>query len=234
VASSPGVDRRPPEEESAALHDAVPHQPRHAAGVLTGKVVPDGVRGPGRSADWADAVDAVHAVAGALAVGVEHAAAGRAPWHPGQCAAVSAGERVVGSAGQLHPRVVAAFDLPPGAVAFELDLDALTAAAGDQPVQPTPVSTYPPGKEDIALVVDDAVPAAEVLAVVREGAAELGEEVRLFDVYTGEQLGEGKKSLAFALRLRAADRTLTAEETAAVRERIVTLAAERVGAVLRG
>ncbi|MBD8063769.1 phenylalanine--tRNA ligase subunit beta [Oceanitalea stevensii] len=234
AASSPGVDGRPSDEEIVALHAAVPHQPRHVAGVLTGKVVPDGARGPGRSADWADAVDAVHAVAGAVGVSVELAAAERAPWHPGQCAAVSAGGRVVGYAGQLHPRVVAAFDLPPGAVAFEVDLDALTAAAGDQPVQPTPVSTYPPGKEDIALVVDDAVPAAEVLAVVREGAAELGEEVRLFDVYTGEQLGEGKKSLAFALRLRAADRTLTAEETAAVRERIVTLAAERVGAVLRG
>ncbi|WP_324653099.1 phenylalanine--tRNA ligase subunit beta [Georgenia sp. H159] len=234
TASSPGVDRRPSPAEIAALHAAVPRQPRHVAGVLTGAIVPDGVRGPGRRADWADAVDAVHAVAGAVGVSVELAAAEHAPWHPGQCAAVSAGGRVVGHAGQLHPRVVAAFDLPPDAVAFELDLDALTAAGHDQPVQPTPVSTYPPGKEDIALVVDEAVPAAEVLAVVREGAGELGEEVRLFDVYTGEQLGEGKKSLAFALRLRAADRTLTAEETAAVRDRIVTLATERVGAVLRG
>ena len=163
----------------------------------------------------------------------ELAAAEYAPWHPGRCAEVRAGGRVVGHAGQLHPRVAEDFDLPPGSVAFELDLDALTAAADDRPVQPTPVSTYPPGKEDIALVVDADVPAGEVLAVVREGAGELGEEVRLFDLYTGAQLGEGKKSLAFSLRLRAADRTLTAEETAAVRERIVALAAERVGAVLR-
>lgn len=232
VAPSPRADRRPSEEELAALAAAVPHQPRHVAGVLTGSAVPDGVHGPGRRADWTDAVTAVHAVAESVGTPVELAAGERAPWHPGQCAEVRAGGQVVGHAGALHPRVAAAFDLPAGAVAFELDLDTLTAD-GEWP-QPVPVSTYPPGKEDIALVVDEAVPAGEVLAVVQEGAGELGEEVRLFDVYTGAQLGEGKKSLAFALRLRAADRTLTAEETAAVRERIVTLAAERVGAVLRG
>ena len=234
VAPSPGVEGRPSEAELAALAAAVPRQPRHVAGVLTGKVVPDGVAGPGRAADWTDAVAAVHAVAEAVGVSVELAAAERAPWHPGQCAEVRAGGAVVGHAGALHPRVVAAFDLPRGAVAFELDLDALSAARDDAPVVPVPVSTYPPSKEDIALVVDADVPAGEVLAIVREGAGELGEDVRLFDLYTGEQLGEGKKSLAFALRLRAPDRTLTAEETAAVRERVVALAADRVGAVLRG
>ncbi len=234
VAPSPGVDRRPSPEELSALAAAVPHQPRHVAGVLTGTAEADGVHGPGRRADWTDAVDAVHAVAESVGVTVELAAGERAPWHPGQCAEVRAGGRVVGYAGALHPRVAAAFDLPAGAVAFELDLDALTGASDGEWLQPVPVSTYPPGKEDIALVVDAGVPAGEVLAVVREGAGELGEEVRLFDVYTGEQLGEGRKSLAFSLRLRAPDHTLTAEETAAVRERIVALAAERVGAVLRG
>jgi len=234
VAAAPGVDRRPTDEELAALWNAVPHQPRHVAGVLTGQAVFADVHGPGRPVDWTDAVDAVHAVAEAVGVPVELAAAEYAPWHPGRCAQVRAGGRVVGHAGQLHPRVAEDFDLPVGAVAFELDLDALTAATDDRPVQPTPVSTYPPGKEDIALVVDADVPAGEVLAAVREGAGDLGEEVRLFDLYTGAQLGEGKKSLAFSLRLRAGDRTLTAEETAAVRERIVALAAERVGAVLRG
>ncbi len=233
VATAPGVDRRPTQEELAELWGSVPHQPRHVAGVLTGQAVLADVHNPGRAVDWTDAVDAVHAVAEAVGVAVELAAAEYAPWHPGRCAEVRAGGQVVGHAGQLHPRVAEDFDLPPGSVAFELDLDALTAVADDRPVQPTPVSTYPPGKEDIALVVDADVPAGEVLAVVREGAGELGEEVRLFDLYTGAQLGEGKKSLAFSLRLRAADRTLTTEETAAVRERIVALAAERVGAVLR-
>src|SRR5690606_23473025 len=110
---------------------------------------------------------------------------------------------------------------------------ALQAAAPTGPVQATPVSTFPVAKEDIALVVDAGVPAAEVLAAVRDGAGELAEEVRLFDVYTGAQLGEGKKSLAFALRLRAADRTLTSEEAAQVRAAAVAEAARRVGAELR-
>src|SRR5699024_1697957 len=131
---------------------------------------------------------------------------------------------VVGYAGQVHPRVAGAFDLPAGTAAFELDLDALSAAAAGGPVQPDPVSTYPPGKEDIALVVDATVPAGQVLATVREAAGELGEEIRLFDVYTGAQLESDQKSLAFALRLRAADRTLTAADTAAVRARVVRLA----------
>ena len=233
VAAAPGVDRRPSDQELADLAAAVPHQPRHVAAVLSGKAAPDGVAGPGRPVDWADAVETAHVIAGSLGTRVQVRAAERAPWHPGRCAAVLAGGSVVGYAGELHPKVADAFDLPRGTAALELDLDALAATAPADPVQPTPVSTYPPGKEDIALVVDAAVPAGEVLAVVQEGAGELGEEVRLFDVYTGEQLGADKKSLAFALRLRAADRTLTAEETAAVRERIVTLAAERVGAVLR-
>ncbi|WP_418605920.1 hypothetical protein [Georgenia sp. SUBG003] len=140
----------------------------------------------------------------------------------------------VGHAGELHPKVSAALELPQRTVAFELDLDAVLAAGPAEPVQVDPVSTFPLAKEDVALVVDDSVPAADVLAAVVEGAGDLAEEVRLFDVYTGDQLGEGKKSLAFALRLRAADRTLTAEETAGVRRRIVKVAGKRVGAVLRG
>ncbi|MEE6274091.1 phenylalanine--tRNA ligase subunit beta [Georgenia sp. MJ206] len=234
AAGAPGVGARPTDAEIAALDAAVPHQPRHVAGVLTGRLVPDGVWGPGRAADWADALDAVRAVGSAVGVPLTVEAAERAPWHPGRCAAVHAGGQVVGHAGELHPRVVAAFDLPAGAVAFEVDLDALTAAATDSPVTPVPVSTYPPSKEDIALVVDAGVPAADVLAAVLDGAGDLAEDVRLFDVFTGGQVGEGKKSLAFALRLRAPDRTLTAEETAAVRTRVVDLAAARTGAVLRG
>ena len=88
-------------------------------------------------------------------------------------------------------------------------------------------------KEDVALVVDDDVTVADVEAALREGAGELLESVRLFDVYTGEQVGAGKKSLAFALRFRAPDRTLTEEETAAARDAAVAVAAERTGAVQR-
>jgi len=140
---------------------------------------------------------------------------------------------VIGHAGELHPKVTAALDLPPRTVAFEVDLDALMAAAPDVPLEAQPVSVYPPAKEDVAIVVDAAVPAGEVLAAVREGAGVLAEQVRLFDVYTGDQVGPGKKSVAVALRLRAPDRTLTAEETAAVRDAVVAAAARRVGGHLR-
>ncbi|MFH5822625.1 phenylalanine--tRNA ligase subunit beta [Georgenia sp. AZ-5] len=229
----PGVHRRPTDAELAALHAAVPAQPRHVAGVLAGQQVPDGVWGPGRASDWADAVQAARVTARTVGVELTVRAGAVAPWHPGRCAELVVDGRVVGHAGELHPKVCAALELPARTVAFELDLDAVLAASPGEPVQVASVSTFPLAKEDVALVVDAAVPAAQVLAAVRDGAGELAEEVRLFDVFTGEQLGEGKKSLAFALRLRAPDRTLTAEETAAVRERVVEVAGARVGAVLR-
>ena len=127
-----------------------------------------------------------------------------------------------------------AFGLPARAAAFELDLDALVAAAGARDLVVGKLSTFPVAKEDVALVVDADVPAGTVRALVAQASGDLAESVELFDVYTGDQVGEGKKSLAFALRLRAADRTLTAAETAAVRDAVVDLVGERVGGVLRG
>lgn len=96
------------------------------------------------------------------------------------------------------------------------------------------VSSYPVATQDVALVVDASVPAGEVEAALREGAGELLEAIRLFDVYTGEQVGEGRKSLAYALRFRAPDRTLTAEEASRARAAAVASASDRTGAVLRG
>jgi phenylalanyl-tRNA synthetase beta chain len=125
-----------------------------------------------------------------------------------------------------------AFGVPARTVAAEVDLDALMAAA----VLLTPApqfSSYPVAKEDVALVVDVDVPAAAVAAALREGAGELLESVRLFDLYTGAQIGQGKKSLAFALRFRAPDRTLTEAETGAARDAAVALAVQRHGAVHR-
>jgi phenylalanyl-tRNA synthetase beta chain len=101
-------------------------------------------------------------------------------------------------------------------------------------VRPAPeFSLQPVAKEDVALVVDDGVPASVVEAALREGAGELLESIRLFDVYTGPQAGAGKKSLAFALRFRAADRTLTEAEAGAARAAAVASAASAVGAVQR-
>jgi phenylalanyl-tRNA synthetase beta chain len=100
--------------------------------------------------------------------------------------------------------------------------------------RPAPViSPFPPVRVDVALVVDDDQPVADVTEALRAGAGELLEDLRLFDVYSGDQVGEGKRSLAFSMRVRAADRTLTSEEANDVRDAAVAEAKERCGAVIR-
>jgi phenylalanyl-tRNA synthetase beta chain len=227
---------KPSDEELAALHAGVPAQPRHVAGVIAGAATPSGWWGNGRAADWTDAFAAVDLIAQRVGVSVRRVADNaQAPFHPGRCARFETENGVVlGYAGELHPRVIEAFSLPARAVAFEIDLDAFVAAQPEDPYQAREVSTYPLAKEDIALVVDMDVSAQELREAVIEGAGDALESLELFDVFHGEQVGEGKKSLAFALRLRASDRTLTAEDTAAIRESAVKVAATRFGAVLRG
>lgn len=238
AAPAPTGGVHPGAEVLATIEAAVPSQPRHVAGVLAGRREPAGWWGPGRVADHTDAIEATRIVARAAGVELEARAAELMPWHPGRCAALLADGVVVGHAGELHPSVVAGLDLPARAVAFEVDLDAILEAAPDAPRQAVPVSTFPLAKEDIALVVDASVTAGELAAAVRAGAlaapaGDVLEDLRLFDVYTGAQLGEGKKSLAFALRLRAPGRTLTAEEIAGVRAAVIAEAGRRCGAVLR-
>ncbi|GGS34911.1 phenylalanine--tRNA ligase subunit beta [Streptomyces griseoviridis] len=232
------VDRRPSDEDLAALNAALPDQPRHVAVVLAGAREQAGWWGKGRPADWADAVEAARTVAREAGAELTVRKGRYGPWHPGRCAelAVTADgtERIIGHAGELHPRVLKALGLPARTCAMELDLDVLERAGDDTPRAPG-ISTFPVATQDVALVVDAAVPAAEVEAALREGAGELLESLRLFDVYdNAEQLGEGRKSLAYALRFRAADRTLTVDEASAARDAAVTLAGERTGAVLRG
>jgi len=231
------VDRRPTDEEIAGLDAALPRQPRRAAVVLTGAREQAGWWGKGRPADWADAVEAARTIAREAGVELTVRSDQHAPWHPGRCAAlfvvVDGEETLVGHAGELHPRVIKALHLPERSCAMEVDLD-LVERAGTGAIQAPRISTFPVATQDVALVVDAAVPAAEVEKALREGAGGLLESLRLFDVFTGEQLGEGRKSLAYALRFRAADRTLTVDEASAARDAAVSLAAERTGAVLRG
>jgi phenylalanyl-tRNA synthetase beta chain len=234
AAPLPDVSRRPSERELAALLAAVPAQPRRLALVLSGHRQLPGWYGPGRPADWADAVEAAQLVARTAGASASVTAdAHHAPWHPGRCARLEVAGALFGHAGELHPKVVAEWGLPARTVAAELDLDLLISVAGGVR-RAEPISTQPVAKEDVALVVDAAVPAAQVVEALRAGAGELLESVRLFDVYTGSQVGAGKRSLAFALRFRAPDRTLTAEETARARQSAVLEAGRRVGAVLRG
>jgi phenylalanyl-tRNA synthetase beta chain len=136
----------------------------------------------------------------------------------------------MGHAGELHPAVIEALGLPTRTCAMELDLDALPLTER----RPAPVvSPYPPVLQDVALVVDVAVPAGELTATLRRGAGELLEDVRLFDVYAGDQIGAGKRSLAFSLRFRAPDRTLTVAEASAARDAAIAAAIDIHGAALR-
>ncbi|HEX5595150.1 MAG TPA: phenylalanine--tRNA ligase subunit beta [Micromonosporaceae bacterium] len=229
-----GVAARPGDAELAAAEKFVPEQPWHVAVVLAGDVEPPGWWGPGRTAGWPDAIQAARLVveaAGLSADRVTVRAGQRAPWHPGRCAEVLVDGVVIGHAGELHPAVVTALELPGRTCAMELTLDALPLPG----VTPAPqISTFPPALIDVALVVEVGVAAEQVQAALVAGAGDLLESVRLFDVYTSPQLGEGRKSLAYKLVFRAPDRTLTAEEAVAARDAAVAEAAARVGAVLRG
>ncbi|MFD4688641.1 phenylalanine--tRNA ligase subunit beta, partial [Streptomyces sp. NPDC058461] len=238
VAGHLPVDRRPTAEEIAGLDAALPAQPRHAAVVLAGAREQAGGWGKGRPADWADAVEAARTVAREAGAELIVRGGQYGPWHPGRCAelavVVDGAEHVVGHAGELHPRVVKALGLPARSCAAELDLDLVERAGAGTPQAPR-ISTFPVATQDVALVVDLGVPHADVEAALREGAGELLEGIRLFDVYENEgQLGAGRKSLAYALRFRAGDRTLTVDEASAARDAAVALAGERTGAVLRG
>jgi phenylalanyl-tRNA synthetase beta chain len=228
------VDRRPSDAEIATIDASLPRQPQHVAAALTGLREPPGPWGPGRPVQAPDAFEAVRAVGRACGVDVVLRPAQHLPWHPGRCAEVlvdgSVDGGVVGHAGELHPAVIERTGLPKGTCAIEVNLDAIALTEA----LPAPhVSPFPAVFQDISLVVETGVAAQEVLNAVREGAGELLEDAQLFDVYTGPQLGEARKSLAFALRFRAPDRTLTEDEASAARDAAVRCAADRVGATLR-
>jgi phenylalanyl-tRNA synthetase beta chain len=229
-----GVAHRPSDAEFAAADAVLPEQPWHVAAVLSGDIEPAGWWGPGRPAGWADAIEAGRIVLASAGIPEERIVvrqATYAPWHPGRCAEFLVDGVTVGYAGELHPAAVAALELPARTSAMEIDLDALPAA----PVVSAPrISAYPPALIDVALVVDAEVPADEVRRAIVDGAGDLLESVRLFDVYESAQLGEGRKSLAYKLVFRAPDRTLTGEEAVAARDAAVAEAARRCGAVLRG
>ncbi len=164
---------------------------------------------------------------GILEVG-EHGA-----FHPGRCAQVRVGERVVGVLGELHPLVRESFGLPSQpVVALEFDLDGLLAGWGGVRAM-KPLSVHPPVYEDLALVVDEEVPAVRVRDLIAQTGRALVRSVALFDVYRGEQIGAGKKSLAYRLTYQAADRTLTDKEVTKLRRKIIRRLEREVGARVR-
>ena len=227
----PSVEHRPSDEDFAALEALLPDQPQHLAAVWCGHIEPSGWWGPGRQAEWSDAVDAALRVIGAAGAEATVVPGVDPAFHPGRTGQLVIAETVIGHAGELHPATCAHFGIAPRSVAFEIDLDALATFAS-APVAPV-FSTAPVAKEDLALVVLANVAAADVAATLQAAGGDLVEDVRLFDVYEGPQVPAGYRSLAFALRLRAHGRTLTPEEISGVRSAAIGAAAAAHGATLR-
>jgi phenylalanyl-tRNA synthetase beta chain len=214
----------------------LPDEPRRLGVVMTG---PREARSwmPGQDYAPMDLYD-LKGVAEALLTGLglegafeqsEHPA-----FHPGRCAQVSVEGGEVGVMGELHPVVREAFDLPAQPVcALEFDLDRLVDAWGT-PRGMTSISVHPPVYEDLAVVVDEDVPAVRVRDLIAQTGGGLLRAVLLFDVYRGTQVGVGRKSLAYRLTYQADDRTLTDREVSKVRARIVRRLEGELGAALRG
>ncbi len=227
----PGVERRPSDAELEGIEAGLPEQPEMLAAVVCGNWSRQGWTGRAVAADWTHVVAAAEAAAAAVGLRMGRRNTEVMPWHPGRCAELSVGGTVIGFAGELHPEVIKAFGLPARTCAVEFSLgDVLSAAPRGGSI--SALSPFPVAKEDVALIVDEAVASSDVRAALVEGAGALLEEISLFDVYRGDQVGEGKKSLAFALRFRA-DRTLKDAETAEARQAAVAVAVERYGAVQR-
>ena len=231
--SIPPLGVRPSDEVLADLNAGIPKQPSFIAGLFAGtehEVMPGAAP---RAYDWRDALDAVRLIADAVSAPITVRNGVHTAFHPGRVAEVldANGERI-GFAGELHPKLLQELNLPERTCAFELDFSALFAHRVEVH-QAVPVLTYPAATQDVALLVDRNLPASEVERVLREGAGELLEDIRVFDDYRGTGIDESKKSLAFALRFRAPDRTLTADEASAAREAAVAAAVEQLGAEAR-
>ncbi|GAT74811.1 phenylalanyl-tRNAsynthetase beta subunit [Microbacterium sp. HM58-2] len=228
----PPLGVRPSDETLAQLNASIPPQHRHVAALFTGNV---SARQPGRPAEAAglsEALDAVRVIAAAAGVEIDVVQTQRAALHPGRAGSLTAAGVEVGYVGELHPAVAESADLPGRAVVVELDLDRILELAGPRSVAAS-LSTYPAATQDVSLVLPAEVAAAEVRAALAEGAGALLESIRLVDDYRGEGVPEGQKSLTFALRFRAEDRTLTAAEGTEAKLAGVAVASERFGATLR-
>ena len=229
AAGSPADDRRGEEplgrRSGAAAADSpageTPAEERHHLAVLLTEAAPGGWRSEARPADFFATRALLDAVLAAAGLDWTAEAGARPFLHPGRAASIVLEDgREVGWIGDLHPLVLRAWELPGPAAAFEVDVDAVPAVARGRVATYRDVTSFPAVLQDIAVVLPEDVRAAEVEQAVRSGGGELLASLRLFDLYRGEQVREGKKSLALRLEFRAPDRTLTDLEVAGRRAAI--------------
>lgn len=227
---------RPSDKQLNAVLGTIPEQPRHLAGIFTGERVWQQVGQGAEKFDYSDAIAAARVVAHSVGVELTLRQASPRGFHPGRTAELLAdanGKIVhIGFAGEIDPTITKENDLPRSVAAFEINLEKLFEAAPEV-VTASPIYTFPAATQDMSVVLDVTVPAGEVLNVIRASAGELLEDVRLVDDYRGENIGSDKKSLTFALRFRAADRTLTQVEASDARDAAVSALAQKYGAQLR-
>jgi phenylalanyl-tRNA synthetase beta chain len=216
--------------------DDLPAEPRRLAIALTGLRSPEAWQGSDRSPmDFFDLKGVLTALwEGLHLMGVTYTPDTHPTFMPGRTARLLVGEQTVGWLGELHPLVRDNYDLPAQAVlAAEIDLEGVLAQVSARHLT-QPVPSFPPVKEDIAVIVDEKVSAAQVQAAIEASGGNLLTSITLFDLFRGEQIGAGKKSLAYRLTYQAPDRTLTDGEAAKVRARIVKKLHDELEAVLRG
>ena len=218
-----------------SAEDILPVEPLKLAIALTGpRALPSWREPASKAFDFFD----LKGILEALFDGLKLRAVGYSPgehpsFHPGKCARISIDGRQVGMMGELHPLVQERYDFQSfPLLAAEMDVEAVIQAIPES-VDVELVKTFPPVLEDLAIVVDEAIPAEQVLSVIRKSGGNLLEDIRLFDLYRGEQIEADKKSLAFALTYQALDRTLTDEEVAGLRKVIVKALEKELGAHLR-
>ena len=228
-AVNPGISKRPSEKVIKDIYDGVPKQMLFVGAVVTGETILSDWQGSGSKFNWSDAIAKAQEIIESTGNDYEIFSSDLAPWHPGRCAELRVNGKPVAHAGELHPRVITALNLPERSCAFAVILSELPSAG----VTKAPaIWSFPAVVQDVALVVESKISAADLTAAIKQGAGPLLESIVLFDRY--DQMAGNKVSLAFTLTFRASDRTLTSDEVALYRDQAIAQAAKSVGAVLRG
>jgi phenylalanyl-tRNA synthetase beta chain len=215
--------------------EQLPEEPLKLALLMSGKRLPSAWDAkPEEKIDFYDMKGVLESLLDALhAIDVQFVPARNATYHPGKCAEILVSGEKVGVFGEMHPQVVKGYDVVEKAVILaELDLQSLLKLLPPR-FEISAVPQFPPVYEDLAVIVDETVPAVDVEAAIRKAGGKLLHNVRLFDVYRGKQLGEGKKSLAYSLMYLAPDHTLTVSEIEKLRKKIIGMLERELQAVLR-
>jgi phenylalanyl-tRNA synthetase beta chain len=236
----PSASARPAPAELAKLEASLPSQPLALAALFVGDRIDAQIGRKSVGASYVDAMQAATLAARAVGATIRFEQASVAYLHPGRAAhiyasfagSVSKVDSLVGLVGELHPELAIQNDLPRQVAVLEIDLDKLFAAAPAQ-VSAQSISSYPAATQDLSLVVSQEVPASQLLESVRAAAGELLEAISLVDDYRGSNIPTGMKSITFALRFRATDRTLTQAEASEARDNAVAAAHKAFGATIR-